>query len=332
MSLFQRIRGKLISAIGVSLVAGSLLGATSAFAEDPIGRSGDKAVPLSGKLTGTLPADSGGSFAYYQFYYPAKGPAATVNLQILPDDPAILQNAGMVIYGPQAGREYFRGGQQPKLYPNVSGNIISSDSNDSGTYVVQVFSYNAGTPLTFEIWLEGVPTPVPANAVAGIPPVGATPVPGVAAPSFVPPVGVAPPVAPVVAATATPTGPANVQPGQTIFQGSLPAKNGGSFALYEFNYTGNDAIFSINVNIKPDDAAVIKPDVAGFKVYGPQAGKIYVNGGFQKDLNPNLQANIINREPGLYVIQLYNYHPSVSLTFDISMSTQRSDADRAANP
>lgn len=331
MSLFQRIRGKLIGVVGVGLVASSLMGVTSAFAEDPIGRTGDKAMALSGKLTGTLPADSGGSFAYYNFYYPAKGPAATVNLQILPDDPALLQNAGMVIYGPQAGREYFRGGQQPKLYPNVSGNIISSDPNDSGTYVVQVFSYNAGTPLTFEIWLEGVPTPVSANPVAAVPPIGATPVPGAVAPPSAPPV-VAAPVAPVVAATATPNGPSAVPPGQTVFEGSLPAKNGGSFALYEFNYPGNESIFSINVNIKPDDAGVIKPDVAGFKVYGPNAGKVYVNGGFQKDLIPNLQANIINNEAGLYVVQLYNYHPSVSLTFDISMSTQRSDKDRAANP
>jgi len=80
-------------------------------------------------------------------------------------------------------------------------------------------------------------------------------------------------VAPAPAAQPTPgTGALGQQ--QNSFKGHLAAGTGGHFALYEFNYPGNRAVYTINMQVSPDNPAGLQH--SGFKVYGPVKDKVYV--------------------------------------------------------
>src|SRR5689334_19416240 len=46
----------------------------------------------------------GGRVANYPIFYPGDKSVYTINLQISPDDSALLQNAGFKVFGPQAGK------------------------------------------------------------------------------------------------------------------------------------------------------------------------------------------------------------------------------------
>ena len=41
---------------------------------------------------------------------------------------------------------------------------------------------------------------------------------------------------------------------------------------------------------------------AGFKVYGPVKDKVYVTGGYQGGMTPNVSGNVISQDSGTYVI------------------------------
>jgi hypothetical protein len=123
----------------------------------------------------------GGQVANYPIYYPGDKSVYTINLQIYPDDPVLLQNAGFKVFGPQAGKVYVTGGAQHGLQPNVSGNLISVDP---GTYTIQVYDYDAHLPIDYTLSLLGnVPeaqqTPgMTATQIPLGPPAPGTPAPG----------------------------------------------------------------------------------------------------------------------------------------------------------
>jgi DMSO/TMAO reductase YedYZ molybdopterin-dependent catalytic subunit len=99
--------------------------------------------------------------------------------------------------------------------------------------------------------------------------------------------------------------------------GHLAAGTGGHFALHKFNYPGDESVYTINLQVSPDVQEVL--DRAGFKVYGPVADKEYVSGGARHELRPNVSGNLISREAGEYLVQVYNYHPTVEIDYELSI-------------
>src|SRR5262245_15457567 len=173
-----------------------LLSTTAALAADPVATSPDQAISLSRKLTGHLDAGTGGHFAYYKFFYPADGSTATINAHFTPDDPVVLQNAGMKIYDP-SGKALVNGGRQPKTYPNVSGNVIIDDKNRAGTFIVQLYNYDPNAAFDFEIWGTGLPPQPEAGQATTTAPTAPAPVAPAPGPAIVP--GPGPAVAPAPA-------------------------------------------------------------------------------------------------------------------------------------
>ncbi|HZQ99311.1 MAG TPA: hypothetical protein VFC93_10905 [Chloroflexota bacterium] len=305
---------------GAGVLATSVLSSGIAFAADPQAASADQAVQLVDRpLSGHLDAGSGGHFAFYKFAYPADGSTATVNLMMTPDDPMVLQNAGLVILNPD-GSTLVKGGQQPHLNPNVSGNVILNDPNRRGVYTVQVYNYNPTTPVDFTIWVTGIPMP-PASALtttapaAPVAPAPAIAAPGVPAPAPAP--AIAPAPAPAAGTNDAPERAIQLQPNGTE-TGTIEGGTGGHFLYYKFDYPGDRSTVAINLEVTPDDATILS--LAGFNIYGPTPGKNYGSGGAQKGLNPNVSGDLISNEGGTYTIQVYNYNPQTPISFTLTTS------------
>ena len=115
----------------------------------------------------------------------------------------------------------------------------------------------------------------------------------------------------------TPKSAIPVQPDQVV-SGYLEGDKLGKFAYYKFDYKGDGSTVNVDVEIQPDDILVLKS--AGFKVLGPNPGHEYACGGVQKGMSPNVSGNVISREPGTYVIQVFNFNPSTPIGFGLVVS------------
>jgi hypothetical protein len=291
----------LLRVVGVvALLLGMLLVPGGAQASHPQAATPAEAIALQGERGGQFgPAVFGaGQFAYYTFVYPADGTTATVNMQVWPDDPAVLRNVGIKIYGPGQVTEYVSGGQRPGIRPNVSVDVVSEDADDRGTYLVQVYSYD-DTPIDFSIWTTGV---------AGSP---TTPVLALGGPAPALPFGA--PIVAVLAPLFVGTGPALAPTHQS---GTLEAGAGGHFANYGFKYPGDRSVYTVNLQVSTDDALILEK--VGFRVYEP-GGKLVATGGAQPKMTPNVSANLISDVAGLYTIQVYSYEPTMNLTYTVSL-------------
>jgi hypothetical protein len=95
----------------------------------------------------------------------------------------------------------------------------------------------------------------------------------------------------------------SLEPGLTL-KGHLEAGTGGHFAYYKFDYSGNDAAYTIDLQITPDRYDVLQH--AGFHVYGPDATKVYATGGVQQGLTPNISGDLIDGDAAVFTVQVYN--------------------------
>jgi hypothetical protein len=283
-----------------ALLACALGPAAGALAADPQAVAPEQAIRLDRQLSGHLDAGAGGHFAYYKFFYPADGSTVTVNLEVRPDDPAVLPNVGFHVYAPD-GKLEVSGGDQTGLVPDVSGDVSTADPAEKGEHVVQVYDYDPGAAIDYMLSIAGMPVvvaPAGAPAVAPAPIAPSAPVPA-AAPSPVPSPGVAP-------AMSSPMG------------GHLPAGAEGHFAKFAFSYPGDESVYTLNLQASPDDGALLA--AAGFEVYGPD-GALVVRGGAEPGMTPNVSANVISKVPGTYLVQVYNYHPAIPLDYQLSLVT-----------
>lgn len=98
--------------------------------------------------------------------------------------------------------------------------------------------------------------------------------------------------------------------------GHLAASPAGSFANFEFDYPGDESVYTINLQVTPDSGTVLQR--AGFLVFGP-GGSLQATGGAQPSLRPNVSANIITRNRGRHVVQVYNYNPNVAIDFELTL-------------
>ncbi len=319
---------------GIRLAGAAMLGAalilpgTVALAAD--NSTPDLAIPVtSAKVTGMLPASTDGirgQFSFYEFYYDGLEGTASINLQMYPADGSTLKNAGFRVYGPRGGDYvYSVGDVQTDLVPNISGDL---KSRDKGLYLIQVYNYNRGVPINFQIWVNGlstqptflqsVPAPAPvATAVASKPTAAA---PAVAAPVVAPtPVAVPPvaTVAPVPVAPVAPTPAASSTDARASnLSGHLLRGTRGHFDTYELSYPGDQSVYTINMQVFPDDAGVLRN--VGFKVYDP-TGKVAGQSGAQQSLKPNVSGNLISGIKGTFVVQVYNYDPDQDIDYTLSL-------------
>jgi len=280
-----------------AIVLGLAAGPTSALAGDGQSAASDTPTRVVGTMAGQLQPGTQATFAYYRFDYPGGGRVASINLQVEPDLPTVLQNAGFRVYGPQRGRVYLTSGLQPGLVPNVTGDLVSEDA---GAYLVQVYNAAPTVPVAFRIWVTGLP----AGAATDL--ADAT----------------TPEVAPE--ASGPTTGRARtVQQASTAetaialtraLPGHLDAGPDARFAYYRFNYQAGTPA-TINLNVTPDDGGVLGR--VGFRVYGPRAGWVYATSGVQPGLTPNISGDMLGDETGEYLIQVYDVDVLTPIDFVI---------------
>ena len=90
-----------------------------------------------------------GQHRLFEFSYAGDETVDTVNLQISPDDPVVLDRVGFQVFQPD-GTLQVRGGAQPKLTPNVSANVISPVA---GRYTVKVYNDDPSLTVHFSLSL-----------------------------------------------------------------------------------------------------------------------------------------------------------------------------------
>jgi hypothetical protein len=280
----MRFRSLRIFAVIAVLVAA--LAPASALAADPQASAPAQAIVLDRQMTGSVAPNA---FAYYKFFYPGDGTVATINMNVVPDDVHLLQSIGFNVYDP-FGNLIVTGGAQPGLTPDISADVIDTDLAFKGDLVIQVYNYDLNRSFDYSIALNGVPqqpAPMPAPAPAAAP-------------------------APTTQATAAPAAAddANGNSGRL--------SPGGNFAGFEFNYPGDDSVFTLNMHVTPDDPFVLQN--VGFAVYNPN-GDLVVRGGAQPGLFNNISANVISKTPGTYFVQLYNYDPQTTIDYSIVLLT-----------
>jgi hypothetical protein len=288
---------------------------------------------LSGALDPAPPGGWAGSanrFAYYKFTYDGNNRLVTINMQIWPDDGTILDQSGFVLYGPKtAGNPSFTyvvGGPQPKLSPNLSGDLISQDA---GEYVIQVYN-DSPVRIDYQIWVNGLPAqPVAAPAAAAAP---APAAPSVAPAAPAGPAVVAPAPAPAAPSAPAPAPSTGATTGTQSGQGTdNTVKTGNNFTgdlapnqsdIFQFDYPGDESVYTINVQMYPDDGGVLAN--AGFEVFTPN-GTLQVKGGPQPKLQPNVSANVITRVPGTFTVKVFNNNPGVVVNYTVTLVTNPPD-------
>jgi hypothetical protein len=127
-----------------------------------------------------------------------------------------------------------------------------------------------------------------------------------------PPGGVA--VQPIAAATRSAdkadntTAEKALELGRNAIAATIPGGGGEQYQYYKFKYPGgDDTPYRINIQASPDDGAVLSK--FNFRVYGPRQGNVYVTGGQQRGLRPNVAGDLLVGEPGTYVVQVSNTNP-----------------------
>ena len=345
------VRAVLARSAGIAaIVTGTVLTTSTAFAAPIQVGTPSKPVLIDRPMSGELANGTKGHFAFYMFNYPGAHRPVTIKLHVAPDDSAVLDQSGFKVYGPTKDKIYAQGGVQKGLTPNIAGDLRTEES---GTYIIQVYNIHPTSPISYTLSIDGIPmlpvtaAPVEVVPVAtkpavvtvppAIPPVAAVPAvpapgstfpvvpytPGM--PSTIPaPAVVTAPVpatavpAPVVTApVAASTAPAAATENANSFKGRLDLGASGHFATFEFNYPGDESVYTINLNMHPDDARIAQ--VAGFRVYGPKKDKVYLIGGYRSKLMPNVSGDLITRDPGTYLVQVYNYSQDTVINYEISL-------------
>jgi L-fuconolactonase len=109
-------------------------------------------------------------------------------------------------------------------------------------------------------------------------------------------------------------------------RGRLAAGAAGHFATYTFEYPGDESVYTIALQVFPDETRVLEN--AGFKVFGPQPGRVYVTGGAQRGLRPNVSGNLIGKERGSYTVEISNYDPAVAIEYELTIGRRRPESQQ----
>jgi len=269
------------------LIPGLLLAlglTATAFAAPPDGQSPSTAFPLSTTLSGTLTGSTGGAFAYYTFSYPGDGSQGTVALSFSPGDQATANGFGVSLW--QAGSLL---ATTSGLSSTLGANSLTFSSTTPGPILAQVYNYNPGVPVSYQIGLSGVSQSAP-----------------VATPS---------------AATApTPsTAPAGSASNPIPLKGPatdvLPGNLYGSFAYYAFDYPGDGSTQSVTLSFLPSGAEAAN---AVFVTLFQNGTQLADGQGTQTPTPGQLVVSFSSTNAGPVLVQLANYNMDATISYTIS--------------
>ena len=82
--------------------------------------------------------------------------------------------------------------------------------------------------------------------------------------------------------------------------------------------------------VEPASQGAPRPIPTGLQFLGPYNpnGAVHVTGGPQVGLVPNVAANVISRNKGRHLVQVYNYHPEAGLDYALTLTVAPPEASR----
>jgi hypothetical protein len=283
MRWLVRIAAGLVLALGLVLPA---------FAAQPDGRTPQTAFPLSGTAAGSLIGTTGGTFTYYTFNYPGDGSQGSLALTFSPGDQATANGIGVTLW--QAGSQF----KSISGVSNVPGaNSTTFSSTTPGPILAQVYNYNPGVAVSYQLALAGVSQTAPAPAASG-------PAPAVAAPT------------PTPVPAAGGDGSANSPfPLSAPASGILPGSKYGSFVNYTFNYPGDGSQQSATLDFSP----------RGNEVGNAVFLTLYQNGvqlaqgqGSASQTLGHIVVNFSSTTSGPILAQVSNYNMDATISYTVS--------------
>jgi hypothetical protein len=239
-------------------------------------------LPLSSAITGSLAANSGGSFRYAQFSYPGDSSTVTLNLTVDNALPLETGAAGFNVY--QAGN--LIGSSSDTSPTTASFNLISSTA---GPVLVQVFDYDGSNGVNFTLTPQGLPAAAATAATTS---------------------------ATGTAAVSPKTASSQILSLGGSAAGTLAGNSGGSFAVYSLDYAGSNQDMALNLAVTPADA--VASTAVGFNIYDAQGN--LVTSGQQTDVG-TVSQDITNLASGSYTVQVFNYDPTTSVSYVLSQVT-----------
>lgn len=111
--------------------------------------------------------------------------------------------------------------------------------------------------------------------------------------------------------------------------GALAGGQGGHFAYFKFQYPAN-ATVTLTLWAGPNDPVVL--EYAGYKVYGPSAGREYLSVPASRDAGSTVSADLFSPDAGEYVVQVYNYAPNPDATVTFTLSSPNLPPQPAGQP
>jgi hypothetical protein len=257
----------------------------TAYAQTPDGTTPETAIPLTEPLTNAVTGNSGGAFVYYTFNYPGDGRVGTISLGFAPTDQVTEKAFGVDLW--QNGR-LLATAIGPTGTPGASA--ASFSSSIAGPILAQVFNYNPGVPVGFQISLTGVtqaPSSVTGTAVAGVS--VSAPGPGSSASNAI--------------SLATP---------QT---GTLPGNTGGSYVFFTFDSPGGGSTQSVTLDFTPTDTTTANAIFVNLFENGVQVASGHA---VASSTPGQLVTTFVSTNAGPVTVQLANFNATGAINFSIS--------------
>lgn len=267
----------------------------------------DRAIPLTGAVSGALTGSSAGAYAYYRFDYPGKNQVAHIELRFTPGDRYVARAAGFKLYrgDSEVVDRHGEGGREAVAFYDL-------DRGQAASYTIQVYNYNQGTTINFTLSVSGIalPTPIPAGPAA------------VAAAPTAPTTGAPPPAAspappPTLPALGQNTTPASALPLDQERFATLPGTRGGYFHFYRFAYPV-DGYRDVTVEMNYTPGSGLTKEAVGLYVYrgddrvGSLDREIIDGRGVAK-------VHLVDRDPDVYYVQVFNYTADTTIDYSVKI-------------
>ncbi|HEY3078617.1 MAG TPA: hypothetical protein VGM69_01800 [Chloroflexota bacterium] len=135
-------------------------------------------------------------------------------------------------------------------------------------------------------------------------------------------------VRPGLSAAAANDRPETALPLKSEQSARLPGGPGGHFAYYRFAYPGG---WPMTIELRPPsaDKAVLK--YVGFKVYGPEPNREYVDGKLDDNGVWQGTRDLFSSDRGLYLVQVYSYYPDPTAAVDFTLLARGTPPQPAEN-
>jgi hypothetical protein len=271
---------------------------TSAAADTQDGKTPSTAMPLSSIAGTSIIGSTAGSFAYYTINYPGNGSSGLLTVGYSPLDNSLDAAVGVNVWQGATLLTTANGDNSA-----VGASSVSFSSATAGPVLIQLYNYNNGAPMYFQLSLTGV-TQAPAAAPA--------PAPAAAAPAPAPaPPQAAPPAAASGNGTSASSPIALSEPVNGVIQGS----SAGSYQYYSATYPGDSSTRTVTFSFAPSG-----PDAANalfVNVY--QAGNLIVSGqGTSTSTIGVLTVSYDSASASPILIQVANYNAATPISYTIS--------------